>query len=321
MAVVGAAIASFIASMALVLVGAAVDSSFLVAVGAVAGVAGVGLCLLVTVRYARSAAAKASAAEMLARRAVCRTDGMRSELQQAVGELRSQLRSDIKSDVKQELARVLVTHRHDTIRDLAALHTLHDMVDVAGEHVPLTSWAALPATVLALVQQVRDLPPAAVVVELGSGASTVWMALEAKRRGDGIRIISFDHDADFAKVTQRALERNGVDDIVELRVAPLEPMQTVHGEQLWYAPEHWESLADVALVFVDGPPGITGPLARYPAVEALADKLAPGAVVVLDDTNRPDEQEALAGWLRLHSESGQAAVVEDRERTSIIRVP
>ena len=48
---------------------------------------------------------------------------------------------------------------------------------------------------------------------------------------------------------------------------------------------------------VDGPPGRTTKLARYPAVPALREKLRPGATVMLDDCHRRDERETLRRWL------------------------
>ncbi|MGI9528709.1 MAG: hypothetical protein ACR2NG_03285 [Acidimicrobiia bacterium] len=50
-------------------------------------------------------------------------------------------------------------------------------------------------------------------------------------------------------------------------------------------------------MIVDGPPGTTGPLARYPAVPILFDRLSPSALIFLDDAYREDEQESVRRWL------------------------
>jgi hypothetical protein len=54
----------------------------------------------------------------------------------------------------------------------------------------------------------------------------------------------------------------------------------------------------VDLLLVDGPPADTADkvLARYPALPALHGRLARGATVVLDDVERPGEQEVLRRW-------------------------
>jgi hypothetical protein len=53
-------------------------------------------------------------------------------------------------------------------------------------------------------------------------------------------------------------------------------------------------------LLVDGPPaGEPGSeRSRYPAVPALADRLAAGALIVLDDIDRPGEQWVLEAWQR-----------------------
>ena len=56
----------------------------------------------------------------------------------------------------------------------------------------------------------------------------------------------------------------------------------------------------IDLLLVDGPPAYAAGhgLARYPALPVLGDRLAPGATVVLDDAERPGEQEVLRRWER-----------------------
>jgi hypothetical protein len=56
--------------------------------------------------------------------------------------------------------------------------------------------------------------------------------------------------------------------------------------------------ARVDMLFVDGPPGATWPLARYPAMPIFRDRLTADAVVYLDDGVRADEREIAARWAR-----------------------
>lgn len=210
--------------------------------------------------------------------------------------------------------------RHDVLRDAQALRVLHDALPSNGEHVPLTSYSALPATALMLTEYVRELPSGSTIVELGSGATTLWLALAARRRGDDVSIVSLDTSADWAAVTRRALERNGVDALVDLRVADLVTVSTIEGEQPWYDPSGWSDLHDIDLLFVDGPPGATAPLARFPAVELIGPRLAAGAIVVLDDTDRADEQQIVQRWLAAELPAGRLRPLEQRERTVSMRL-
>jgi hypothetical protein len=72
-----------------------------------------------------------------------------------------------------------------------------------------------------------------------------------------------------------------------------------HGQ--WYAPQlvhdevlgYVERFGLVDLLLVDGP-GFGD--SRYPALPVLRAVLAPGATVLVDDVDRPDEQAVLARW-------------------------
>ena len=84
--------------------------------------------------------------------------------------------------------------------------------------------------------------------------------------------------------------------------APLVPCKVDGRDHAWY-----DLLAlppdagPIDLLVVDGPPGAMQKQARYPAVPLLIDRMAPDAVIVMDDGARPDEQAAVAEWTRRHN--------------------
>jgi exonuclease SbcC len=71
------------------------------------------------------------------------------------------------------------------------------------------------------------------------------------------------------------------------------------------------------LVIVDGPPGATGPQARYPALPALLDAIPADpahplqVTLLLDDLHRPEEQAIAAAWQALLAARGIAATRRD----------
>ena len=134
-----------------------------------------------------------------------------------------------------------------------------------------------------------------VVVECGSGGSTMWIGRALRRVGEG-RLISLENSADWVVTVTGLLQHEGLS-VVEVRHAPLEPIQVAGHEQLWYSASALADMEGIDLLLVDGPPGRTNKLARYPAVPALRDKLRPGATVMLDDCHRRDEKETLRRWL------------------------
>ena len=147
------------------------------------------------------------------------------------------------------------------------------------------------------------------VVELGSGVSTVLLARLLTRlcpRG-GWRIAAVEHDASWAQRVTDQLDRETIGRHVSVIHAPLVPHPLAAADLLWYDDAAMAAGLDVMLrgdlvdlLVVDGPPAyVTGQgLARFPALPVFQHRLAPGATVVLDDIDRPGEQEVVRRWER-----------------------
>ena len=135
------------------------------------------------------------------------------------------------------------------------------------------------------------------VVECGSGASTVWLALVIREFGLPTRVVALEHDEHFAEITRGQLEHHGVSEHAEVRIAHLSDVPGLPDHPTpWYDVAAVEDLADIGLLFVDGPPGDTGKLARLPAVPVLQEQLADDCTIVLDDHHRSEEQAVVDQW-------------------------
>ena len=134
------------------------------------------------------------------------------------------------------------------------------------------------------------------VVELGAGISTVVLGRLLADRGG--RVTTLEHDPGWARVVRGYITREELP--VRLVEAPLGPCDTALGDAPWYPAEALAELpaGGTDLLLVDGPPGYGEgmELSRYPALPALHSRLAPGALVVLDDVGRPGELEILRRW-------------------------
>jgi hypothetical protein len=108
--------------------------------------------------------------------------------------------------------------------------------------------------------------------------------------------VALEHDPDYAETTRREIERHGLTAWVDVRTAPLKQVAIADHKYVWYDLSCVEDLHDVDVVFVDGPPGATGPTARYPAMPLLRNRCTPDAVFILDDASRPEEKEILEMW-------------------------
>jgi predicted O-methyltransferase YrrM len=194
----------------------------------------------------------------------------------------------IESDTQKELKQ--------TFRQLEALQNLNAILPTSDVLPATRGWAASPDLLLALIDLVIAERPS-LIVECGSGASTLWLALALRRFGIDGRIIALDHDPAFGHKTRDFLARHDVLDLAEVRDAPLESFNLDGETYSWYAAAAWKELAGIDLLFVDGPPAATGHQARYPALPLLSGTLSPVATIVLDDLIVPDMQEVLRLWL------------------------
>lgn len=209
-------------------------------------------------------------------------------------------------------------HLGESVRESTAAMQLVKALDPRAPLPPMGDWAMPPSALLALLHHVRRERPD-LVVELGSGTSTVLLGHAAAAHGG--RVVSFEHSAEFAEATRQQLADHGLDATCEVVVAPLVEQEVDGASVRWYDRAAVDSAlgdASIGLLVVDGPPELTGPLARHPALPVLADRLAPGALVVLDDVDRNGEQEILRRWDAAHD---LVTVRSGAPRIAIRRLP
>ncbi len=228
-----------------------------------------------------------------------------------VGERLTGLQDQALPKASLEIRRAVTAQgRHDYEQQVAWAE-LRDYLDVAPFMPPLRGWAASP-DVLRLLVGLIDRNRPELVVECGSGASSVWIGYALRRAGTG-RLVAIEHEARYAELSRDLVAAHGLDDVVEIRHAPLTeikaelsgagPEGAVEPAPLWYDLSRLNDLDRIDLLFVDGPPQATGEQARYPAVPALLPRCTADAVVVLDDADRPDERALGDRWVaeyRLH---------------------
>jgi hypothetical protein len=182
-----------------------------------------------------------------------------------------------------------------------------------GEHQPIMhGWPISPDFALYLIGLLEkndyDL-----ILEFGSGTSTVIMAkalarLNNGRRKPSVEQVAFEHLEQYRTQTLNDLQAAGMVEAVEVVLASLQPYRAPNGTTYsYYACQ--EKLAELAsskqglnrkiLVVVDGPPGSTGKHARYPALPAVLSHFKTSSIdFVLDDYFREDEKEVANLWIK-----------------------
>lgn len=135
------------------------------------------------------------------------------------------------------------------------------------------------------------------ILELGSGSSTVLFAAALRANGSG-RIISVEHEPEHAERTAAMLKQAELSDRAQLVLAPLRDLALNGRTFQWYdLGQLLKTLPDkIEFLFVDGPPGKVQSLSRFPALPVLAPHLSPRAIVVVDDGAREDETRMVEMW-------------------------
>lgn len=194
----------------------------------------------------------------------------------------------------------------------AVLHTKRLLAEMTGEvlvsaqlaAVPLmvapawTPYSLSPRLIARLLQEVvlRDVTH---IVECGSGVSTVMLAKCLSGLGRG-HVYSIEHDPMWAAHSERLIHANGLQAFATVVLAPIAASDVLGQTVRWYDQAVVEAAIPqdrrIGMLVVDGPPASTGRLARLGAVPVLGSRLLPGALVVVDDIHRADEQEVAQLW-------------------------
>lgn len=159
---------------------------------------------------------------------------------------------------------------------------------------PTRGWAGSPDFLLQVFRSARRAKPQT-IVECSSGISTVVLAQAARLNGSG-HVWSLDHEPKYAQLTRDELARHGLEDWATVVDAPLVPTPLDDRTAIWYDTSGLE-VQSIDLLVIDGPPKGVQPHARLPAVPVLQARLQPGAQVMLDDADRPDERDAIRLWV------------------------
>ncbi|WP_248962972.1 class I SAM-dependent methyltransferase [Sphaerisporangium perillae] len=241
-------------------------------------------------------------------------------------------------DGQADLAR---SARHNYAQ-LEALIDLRALLQPRAPLPRLRGWAASPDVLRLLIERIA-VDRAKIIVECGSGSSSIWLGYAVQQFGGG-RVVALEHDERFAEASRDLVLAHGLQDVVEVRHAPLAswtpggqaagrtgeepgtpqegPTGPDGGETFpWYDTSALDDVTGIDLVFVDGPPGNTAPLARYPALPVLLPRCADEAWFVLDDTDRPAEREVADRWLREHPELTGAAYPAEKGAMVLRRNP
>ena len=211
------------------------------------------------------------------------------ELDQATNERRLQKRLD-NSD------RLANKRRDSVVTQLSAILGFYQRFRPVAPFPPFGGWAIGGECAHLLVSVVLNKRPVS-IVEAGSGLSTLLMAHALESLGGEGQIVSLEHDKLWLEKSQAMVDEHGLSRRVRIVHAPIVDVRVGEDVFPWYDVSGADLPYSIDLLFIDGPPEATGPLARYPALPLLFERLRVGATVVMDDASREGERASVQRWV------------------------
>jgi len=128
------------------------------------------------------------------------------------------------------------------------------------------------------------------ILECGSGLSTLLAGIVVQRTGNSLW--SLEHERSWADRVRKYLDAYRIRP-AHVIDAPLRDF----GDFSWYSVPFEDLPTGFSLILCDGPPGETRG-GRYGLIPVMGKRIKDGAVILLDDAGRPEEQSIAKRWER-----------------------
>lgn len=180
-------------------------------------------------------------------------------------------------------------------RQIESLFSIFSLIKLRYPLPPMRGWAISPDFTKLVIASVQEQKPK-LVVEMGSGVSTLVIGYCLQALGQG-KVASLEHDEIYSGVSKNQVLNHSLQDVATVIYAPLKDMTIRNETWLWYDPRFLQDLEQkIDMLVIDGPPGDLQKLSRYPALPLLFEALSDDVVVLMDDSDRQDEQEIINRW-------------------------
>lgn len=162
-------------------------------------------------------------------------------------------------------------------------------------------WAGSPDFLAKIIEIILKKKPR-FILEASSGVSTLVIGLALKLNNYG-KVLSLDHKEVYAEITKENILLNDACDFVDVMHCPLRGYVHSNQDWIWYESDTLNFAEKIDMLIIDGPPGSTQFLARYPAVPLLHHYFSDKTLIVLDDANRSDEIIIVKKWIDFLTEN------------------
>ena len=182
--------------------------------------------------------------------------------------------------------------------------SLQQLAPLYNDYLPWSGASIRPSTLVYILNDIM-IHNRKVVVECGSGISTLFIARFIQKMGRDVAFYSIDHDIHWLDLIREEVTKQELSAFVRSIRAPLvHSSHCWNDEHRWYDPEAIGksfSETNIDLLIVDGPPANRKgqEFSRYPAVPYFQSRLKGNYKVILDDAGRHPENRISKEWGKL----------------------
>jgi len=179
---------------------------------------------------------------------------------------------------------------------IESLFSIYSSLNIDNILPPFRGWAISPDFASLILSKMKEIKPVN-ILECGSGISTLLIAYYLKKTNKG-HLFSLEHDKEYADSTAELLVRHGLEKYVTLVSAQLVEYTINKKDWKWYDLYQLNQDIKFDLVMIDGPPFQVQPKSRYPALPLLDNYINQGAIILIDDCSRTQDNEVVNDWLK-----------------------
>jgi hypothetical protein len=175
-----------------------------------------------------------------------------------------------------------------------ALLSIHNLIEINAPLPIMHDWRISSDYAKELLNHVINNDGS--VIDIGSGISTLLFGYGLKGKGTG-KVIAIEHSKNYYEATKKLITEHQLGKWCNVYFCPLRSY-TINGKKwLWYDISDIDFPKNISTISIDGPPGDTQDLARYPAPHILKKHISKNTTLFLDDANREQEKEIAKRWV------------------------
>lgn len=185
-------------------------------------------------------------------------------------------------------------------KQVESLFALYEILQPTHPFPSMGGWSGSADFLRCIMDVILEHKPE-VIVEASSGVSTVVAAMSCRRNGTG-KVFSLEHHAEFAALTRREIDKQGLSEFSTVIDAPLKDHK-IDGESIpWYGFDDSILPGPIDVLIIDGPPAALHRFSRFPALPLLRRAMSDHCLVILDDADRLQERMTISRWRSLYPE-------------------